>query len=117
MISRMSTSMSRASFVIWSKLTGALPGSVVPAARAGAPTGPGISSMYLSPSIPRLWIEAEAPLRSSTSRVELEVHQRLSADEPDLGSTFPTQHPCHADVGLLLEPGDVVELDRHQSCR
>src|SRR4029453_7206179 len=43
---------------------------------------------------------------------QLDVHQSLSAHEPDLGD-LADEDSGHANVRVLLESGDVVELNRH----
>ncbi len=102
-MSRMSTSMSRASFVIWSKETGASPLRVAPSGSAAAATGPGISSTYLSPSIPRLWMEAEAPSRSATSLVSSRSTTALPPTRRIL-ATLPTSTPAMRTSDFSLRP-------------
>ena len=72
LMSLMSTSMSRASLVIWSNVTGTSPLIVESVRqRAAPPTGPGTSSTYFSPRSPRFATAAEAPCRRSTSGLSI----------------------------------------------
>ena len=103
-MSRMSTSMSRASRVIWSKETGAVALERRAFRRAAdPPTGPGMSSTYLSPSMPRLWIEADAPSRSATSRVSSRSTRALPPTRR-MRATLPTRTPAIRTSDFSLSP-------------
>src|SRR6266542_2382274 len=99
-----STSMSRASFVIWSKLTGTSPLIVVPSGSSGAPTGPGTSSTYFSPSNPRLAIAADAPWRSSTSLSRSISTIAFPSGVSRIRATLPTRTPARRTVDLASRP-------------
>ena len=100
-----SCSMSRASRVIWSKLTGASPCRTEPSGRADAPTGPGVSSTYFSPSSPRFAIAAEAPCRRSTSgSMSTSTIAFPVALSIRIFATFPTRTPATRTVDLASSP-------------
>ena len=62
-----------------------------------------MSSTYLSPSMPRLWIEADAPSRSATSRVS-SMSTRALPPTRRMRATLPTRTPAMRTSDFSLSP-------------
>ena len=117
-MSRTCTSMSRASFVISSKVTGTSPRRTAPPAEAGRPPGRGRARRTSRRAAPGWRSGGTRPAaarprgrsRSSTTALPLCGSDLDAADLAD-------SHARHADGGLLVETRDVLELRRHTSWR